>query len=92
MARKLHRCSHCRHYHGDSRWSLAKCRACIYAINALHHPAAWRGVLLAITASGAALSDTQKAEIIGWGMGLTGLLSIVWPGRNLSRPRTKRRP
>lgn len=86
------RCPHCGRVSHASRWSLAKCRACVYAINALHHPAAWRGVLLMITAAGAALSDTQKAEIVGWGVGITGFLSAVWPGRNLSHPRTKRRP
>lgn len=52
----------------------------------------WRGLVLLLTACGANLSPEQREAVITAGLGIAGLIGVVFPDRKKARSRADSRP
>jgi len=49
-----------------------------YLLDKLGQPQTWRGIILALTGAGIALKPTQIATITSVGLGIVGIINVIW--------------
>ncbi len=52
-----------------------------YIIERLKESSTWRGIVLVATAAGAALTPDQQAAIVSAGMGIAGMIAVMFPDK-----------